>query len=123
MHAPASQHCPCLSGNLHLHTGTNAAPTAVWPDSYFGVVGKGGTEFEEAVVNDEEPGLATIKCMKPVGSTTTPATLPPGTTKVTCIASDHQGNTGECSFAATVRACFPALSFALSNANANAGRF
>jgi hypothetical protein len=105
MHAPASQLCPCLSVHPHRHTGTNAAPTAVCPASYRGAVGEGGTNFEGVVVRDEEPGLATINCTKPDSSTATPATLPIGTTKVTCTARDRQGKTGECSFDATVSAC------------------
>jgi hypothetical protein len=49
-------------------------------------------------VNDEEPGLATINCTKPDGTTATPMNLPAGTTTVTCTASDRQGKTGKCSF-------------------------
>jgi hypothetical protein len=109
MHASASQHCPCLSGHLHLHTGTNAAPTALCPASYSGVVGEGGTKLEGVVVNDEEPGLATIKCTKADGTTATPASLPAGTTTVTCTARDRQGKTGKCSFDATLSACRPVL--------------
>jgi hypothetical protein len=88
----------------------------VCPISYFGAVGEGGTKFEGVVVDDEEPGLATINCTKPDGTTATPASLPAGITIVTCTASDRQGKTGNCSFFATLRACRPALCFAFSAA-------